>query len=199
MEVWMLILRRDFANRGIELRPEDGDTARPDDNEDVTADLRIGSRYNNPGDPTTYDFRGPFVLKSGRCIVVHTKEILSVPDGVFGFIYSRGSLTARGLLVANTKIDPLFHGHLAIALYNAGRRTVVLKPGDSFCSVSFETTEKLTFGRARSAPVVTADPHWRIWYWWAGRPPMAWTILVAIVSSGIGAAVGAVIANLIKK
>lgn len=179
----MLILKRNFRNRGIEITVPAGGLGESD-NEHVTTDLHVGDRFNTPGDSMPYSFGNYQVIKPGRCIVVFTREKIAVPDGVFGFICARGSLTFQGLMVASTKIDPLFYGHLGVAVFNAGTKPVKLNAGDAFCSVAFQTLEQLTFGRARSCPVISADPHGPLWYWWASRPhAISWSVITALITA----------------
>jgi len=132
----MIILRRDFAQRGILV--SDDSTS---DKEEVCADLSAGSRYMEAGSAEPFELSAPYSLKPGHCIVVETSEKITVPKNAFGFLCSKGSLAARGLLVPNTKIDPRFSGTLQVAIYNAGKRVLIIDPAQKFCSVVFHTIE----------------------------------------------------------
>jgi hypothetical protein len=150
----MIIVRSDYTAMGIRIVPEPESTK-----ELVACDLHIGGVFRDPGDPSSYEFQAPYKLRPGQCVLFRTREQVSLPAGVFGFLCSRTSLTARGLMVPNTKIDPFFDDHLHIAVFNTSRRTVSIEPGLPFCSIVFCHLEKaLPPSQRRKAPEV---PHKR--------------------------------------
>jgi deoxycytidine triphosphate deaminase len=133
----MIILKRNFAAREIIV-----ENARSDPDEHVTIDLCVGDRYQIAGRPTWYDLKRPIPLRPKSCILIKTQERVTMPPNVFGMLCSKGSLSANGLIVSNTKIDPLFGDQLNIPVFNAGRKTLRVRPGMPFCSVSFHTLEQ---------------------------------------------------------
>lgn len=174
----MILQRQDFANRGIIVDPPPQDS-----NELVTCDLHVGTIYHEPGRPVPVEFpKAPYVLRPNRCIVLTTKERLSVPDGVFGLLCSKGSLTARGLIVANTKVDPRFAGHLRIAVFNASDIPIKIALDAPFCSIFFQLLERPTRATdTRQAPQPPTDRRAAFARFWDGMNSQA--LLVAIVAS----------------
>lgn len=69
-----------------------------------------------------------------------------MPNNVFGLLATKGSLGAKGAITANTKLDPLFDGHLNIPVFNAGDRKIEMRKGQPFCSISFWNTESPVMG-----------------------------------------------------
>lgn len=149
----MIILNQDFSNRGIKIQPYGNS---PD--EHVAYDLRVGKIYQEPGDANLYQILDKYILRTGRCILVTTQETITVPENVFGQLYSKGSLSALGLMVGNTKVDPLFSGQLNIAVFNAGDRPISIVPEMRFCSIIFGMLEHpIPDGSARYAPKMQAQ------------------------------------------
>ena len=81
-------------------------------------------------------------LKPNTCAVLETKEHITTGAQVMGFICSRASLAARGLIVSNLKVDPNYHDTLYITVFNAGTGTIPLKAEDPFCAVVFCQTQE---------------------------------------------------------
>lgn len=71
-----------------------------------------------------------------------------MPNDAFGLLATKGSVGAKGIVTANTKLDPLFDGNLNIPVFNVSGRKVRLKKGQAFCSISFWTTEAPIVGSA---------------------------------------------------
>jgi len=104
--------------------------------------LRVGQRWY-PARKNKY-FQVPadgLKLPPGEAAVIETKEHMGVPGSFFGLVTGRGRYIWRGAFVSPGKIDPYFEGHLKVGFYNGGSSTIVLKPGDSFCSASFFRTD----------------------------------------------------------
>jgi deoxycytidine triphosphate deaminase len=133
----MVILKRNFSARHIIV-----ENACDDSDEHVTIDLSVGDRYQKAGQPRWYDLAQPIALRPRSCILVKTHERITIPADVFGILCSKGSLSANGLIVSNTKVDPLFGDQLNVPIFNAGRRTLRIRPGMRFCCVSFHTLEQ---------------------------------------------------------
>lgn len=181
----MLIMKRNLANRGVEI------TAGPDQSasrEAVVYDLHVGDTYLLPGDLNEYEMKTSYTMRPGGCIIISAMEHISVPDGVFGQICSRGTLAMQGLFVANTKVDPLFSGRLSVALFNAGNRKITVSNGQAFCSVFFQTTEQ-RIGRdiVRGTPVAPGRKRRPILDFLANNQALIWTSIVTIAVSALGA------------
>lgn len=133
----MIILRRNLEKRNIKII-----NSVDNPKEFVVVDLRVGDRYRVPGKSQWFDLKKHYLIRPGQCVLIRTKEKIQLPDNVFASIFSRGGLSAKGLIVSNTKIDPLFCDYLNIPVFNAGKQTIKLEQGDSFCSVAFFLLEQ---------------------------------------------------------
>lgn len=162
----MVILKAHYEARGIRIEPRAPDSADP--KELVAYDLRVGKSYQEPGDATIRDFPKPtYVLKPGRCIVVYTLENIAVSHDLLGILCSKASLTAQGLLVANTKIDPGFNDILKISVFNAGSSPITIEQNKPFCSIVFHTLEhRVPTGVSRRPPVIQGEKRSRFSRWW---------------------------------
>lgn len=184
----MIVLRKNFANLGIDIVPKPS----TDDDELVCVDLSVGEYYMNPGNAQRFKFDRGYKLKPGRCIVVETEEKLNVPDGFLGLLCSRGSLTERGLIVPNTKIDPIFGGHLDISMFNSGQRPILVEHGMKFCSVVFCRLEEETKSRhVRSAPPMHGDGLGVLTAFWEQHASALITSITTILLASLGAAAAA--------
>lgn len=132
----MILRRADFTNFQVIVDP-DGTGS----DEEVCVDLRVGDSFKEAGGSASYPLDKPYTLNPGVCIVVRTKEVISLPKNVFGTLCAKGSLAALGFLVPNTKVDPLFAGTLDIALFNAGTRPLCVTKDGAFCSIIFHTLQ----------------------------------------------------------
>jgi len=182
----VIVLRRNFDTRGIDIVP----VPTTDVEELVCVDLSAGQYYMHPGNAQRFKLEKPYKLKPGKCIVVETEEKLNVPDGVIGLLCSRGSLTERGLLVPNTKVDPFFGGHLDISIYNAGQRPIVIERGLRFCSIIFCHLEEETKSKhVRSAPPMHGDGLGTFRAFWEEHASAIIASITTIVLAILGAAV----------
>jgi deoxycytidine triphosphate deaminase len=170
----MIILKRNFAARGIVITE-----MHEDENEQVTTDLCIGDRYQIAGKSKWYELRGQYALRPGTCVTVKTHERITLPQDVFGVLCSKGSLSARGLIVSNTKVDPLFGDHLNIPVFNSGRATIRISPGMAFCSICFHMTEQRIAPQVYRKAITQEVPRRRIVDVIAAHS-------AAIISGGIG-------------
>jgi len=132
----MIIRRSDFADFKVVVNPDTTEQS-----EEVCVDLHVGDSFMDAGSSSSYPFDKPYTLEPGACIVVRTEEIISLPKNIFGTLCAKGSLAALGFLVPNTKVDPLFSDGLDIALFNAGKRSLVVEKGMPFCSLIFHVLQ----------------------------------------------------------
>lgn len=107
----------------------------------ISCDLSIGAECYRPniGKKYTLDENG-IKVKSGESVVVYTKEHIRTPFNVFGLVTGKGKYIYQGCMVASGKIDPGFDGHLKICFYNGGKRSVILRRNEPFCTVFFIDT-----------------------------------------------------------
>ena len=132
----MLILAKDLKHRGVNITPYNNDPK-----EQVSVDLTVGDLYQKSGDIDWINIKDDITIHPGSCILLQTKEELNMPNNVFGLLSTKGRLGAKGVVVANTKLDPLFAGKLNIPVFNVGNKKVTLKKGSKYCSISFWPTE----------------------------------------------------------
>lgn len=104
----------------------------------ATYNFRIGSEYRDYLDEgsTSIDIDSEIVIGPGKTVVIKTLEDVSFPSSRYGLILPKVSLLQRGLSTVASKIDPGYHGTLAITLFNHSRSTEKLKYGDKFCSLT---------------------------------------------------------------
>jgi deoxycytidine triphosphate deaminase len=135
----MIIKVADYEDKSIVLHNARAFVAT--DKEQICYDLHVGESVKRPGDDTRRPTPQQIRLKPNDCIRIETREELAVPNNVFGTICSRASLTAEGLVAANLKIDPKFHGKLFVTIYNTSRNINTINTDLPFCSIFFQTLE----------------------------------------------------------
>ena len=106
-------------------------------------DLRVGQEYRDHRDAGKRDLPagGTVTLHSGAAMIIETEEILHVPRGMLGSVVPRVSLLQQGLSNPASRVDPGYHGHLLITVFNLGRTSVVLQRGAPFCSLCMQTVK----------------------------------------------------------
>ena len=128
-------------------------------------------------------------LRPNTCAVLETKEHITTGPQVMGFICSRASLAAQGLIVSNLKVDPNYRDTLYITVFNAGTGTIPLERDQPFCAVVFCRTQEPSLVQT-SRP----DPE--------GIPRGPVDVLVSLypyVLTGIFALLANVVATLVMK
>ena len=115
--------------------------------------LSMGSEYyvSNPErDRILRQFRNKFTLSpretfeipSGQFAFLLTKESLSMPKGVLGFISVMTSKKYLGLVnVSGFHVDPGFNGKLVFAVYNAGPREILITEGEQLFLIWFSNLD----------------------------------------------------------
>jgi deoxycytidine triphosphate deaminase len=125
-----------------------------DPDEQIVLDLHVGAVRYAPGPDagrTLKDHR-PIAIDPGEAFRFETIENFTIGPMVFGQVCSRASLTSRGLVVANIKVDPKFQGCLAVTVYNIGRERVTIQRDEPFCSVFFQQLTVEVDGPVRTPP-----------------------------------------------
>ena len=84
-----------------------------------------------------------FILKPGELIIGITRERVSLPDDICGWLQSRSRFARLGLIVHMTApfMQPGINNHQALEIYNAGPHDLKLKPGTKVCQFIFERCE----------------------------------------------------------
>ncbi len=187
----MIVLRSDFATAGIVFSPSLVD----DKHEFVSADLHVGSIYFSPNEPmnplpfepnSRIDRNGKKVRGQGvciqrqSCVLVQTHERIKLPGDKFGWLVAKATLSGRGLVVANTKVDPTFDDFLKVPVFNAGEEPIVLFEGDPFCAIVFAGLQGSVPGTAPTRHPPQFIPQRRS-FWTKLRKFFAVPLVVAII------------------
>lgn len=103
----------------------------------ITYDLRVGPEYRDHRDASKYDLPDGEEIKllPGMAVIVKTEEEVHMPKGTFGVIVPKVSLLHSGVSNTGSKVDPGYHGHLLITVFNLGKRTFHLRRHQPFCSM----------------------------------------------------------------
>ena len=160
-----------LSDSDIEKKLESGEiiiTPAPDYNRinGISVDLKLGERFRVFADHTApyIDVSGAscdvnqqikkvmgkeiiiaddetFFLHPGELVLATTKESISIPDSLVGWLDGRSSLARLGLMVHVTahRIDPGWSGQIVLECYNNGKLPLGLKPNMIICAINFET------------------------------------------------------------
>jgi len=84
-----------------------------------------------------------YKLKPGELVLGITKEKLTLPDDIAGWIHSRSRFARLGLMMHMTApfLQPGISNHQTLEIYNASQNILVLKPGVKVCSVVLSRVE----------------------------------------------------------
>lgn len=178
-----MILAHNFLSRGIVINPYSSD-----EKEQVSVDLKIGNNYMMSCDGDWREVRGDLAIPPGQCVLIETKEHIKTPNDIFGLLTSKGRLAASGIFIANTKVDPLYDGHLHVSVFNGSNKKYILKENDVFCAISFMQTEGQVVGDlARSAMKVRVRRSSRILDFIVANSSVIMVSLFTVAASIIGA------------
>jgi dCTP deaminase len=134
-------------------------------NSNVSYDLRVGGEYRDHKELGKRDLPegGAIKLLPGMAVIVETLEEVHLPRSAFGVIVPKVSLSQEGVTNTASKVDPGYHGRLLVTAFNLGKKTVLLRRAEPFCSMyilrvgdgsrAYERAGKKLLGEAR-------DRHW---------------------------------------
>ncbi|MDP6968743.1 MAG: dCTP deaminase [Gammaproteobacteria bacterium] len=82
-----------------------------------------------------------FFLHPGELALAVTKESVTIPADLVGWLDGRSSLARLGLMVHVTahRIDPGWSGAIVLECYNSGKLPLALKPNMTIGAINFET------------------------------------------------------------
>lgn len=70
-------------------------------------------------------------IPPGQFALLHTREIVAIPDDSIAFISIKARIKLKGLVnISGFHVDPGFKGQLIFSVYNAGSRSVKIQCGD---------------------------------------------------------------------
>jgi dCTP deaminase len=100
-------------------------------------DLRIGRAYKDHREQERWSLAkgGEITLLPGGAILIETEEEIWLPHGMFGFIVPKVGLLQDGVSNTLSKVDPGYHGHLVVTVFNLGKKEIPLKQGSPFCAL----------------------------------------------------------------
>ncbi len=103
----------------------------------ATYDLRIGRAYKDHRDSERWTLRegGEITLLPGGAILIETEEQVWLPQSMLGYIVPKVGLLQDGVSNTLSKIDPGYHDHLVVTLFNLGMKEKTLKQGQKFCAL----------------------------------------------------------------
>lgn len=92
--------------------------------------------------PVIYDNerfdRGEYVLEPGEFVLMATRERLSIPNGILGFVCGRSSIARLAIQTEQAGlIDSGFHGTVTLEVMNQSRYPIVLREGMRVAQVWF--------------------------------------------------------------
>jgi len=97
----------------------------------TTADLKDDSTFTFE---EVYLNRSGYKLKPAEFILGSTIEKVTIPNGYFGFIETKGNIGRAGIQTHNTDghIDPGFSGNLTLEIKNNSNRSIIIYPKIAF-------------------------------------------------------------------
>lgn len=107
--------------------------------------IRMGSRFYITADKEganankqTLKEGDTFVIPPGQFVYLLSKEKITVPNSVMGFISMRTGLKFQGLInVSGFHVDPGYDGKLVLAVYNAGTLPVLISESENIFKIWF--------------------------------------------------------------
>ena len=135
------IAGEEFSKLGIEISPLDA----PSNIQGSSYDFRIGDQIWLWSKRKIFDPRKEQVtLRRNDIAVIQTYETVKMPPDTCGIVINRVASHAMGIFHPATSIDPLFDGHMHVALFNMGRYDVPLKWKADLCTAMFFTMTHAT-------------------------------------------------------
>jgi dCTP deaminase len=107
------------------------------DRPNASYDLRIGRAYKDHREQErwTLPVGGEFTLLPGGAILIETEEEVWLPHTMFGYIVPKVGLLQDGISNTGSKVDPGYHDHLVVTIFNLGKKQIPLKQGQPFCAL----------------------------------------------------------------
>ncbi|TBR42794.1 dCTP deaminase [Marinomonas agarivorans] len=93
------------------------------------------------GDEILIEDGEPFFIHPGELVLGVTKESVTLPDDLVGWLDGRSSLARLGLMVHVTahRIDPGWSGPIVLEFLNGGKLPIALRPGMTIGAINFES------------------------------------------------------------
>jgi len=139
-------------------------------------DLRIGRAYKDHRDPErwTLPVGKSLSLLPGGAVLIETEEEVWLPHGMFGYIVPKVGLLQDGVSNTLSKVDPGYHGHLVVTVFNLGKKKIPLKQGEPFCALVAHDVGDGVNRRTGSGKTIEGPAgigrFWRLWDRIGARP-----------------------------
>jgi dCTP deaminase len=78
-------------------------------------------------------------LKPGEFLIGSTNEKVTIPNGYFGFVETKGNIARAGIQTHNTDghIDPGFSGNITLEIKNNANHSIIIYPNIAFIQIYF--------------------------------------------------------------
>lgn len=131
------ITGEDLIKLGIQIDPLDA----PNSTKNIQGssyDFRIGEEIWLWSKRDIFDPRkGEVILRRNDIAVIKTYETIKMPASACGILVNKVASHVMGVYHPATSIDPLFDGHMHVALINVGRYDIPLRFQDDLCTAIF--------------------------------------------------------------
>ena len=129
-----------------EIREFIRDSTEVDEDNEWRVNLHLGEDVYVSTDefPVKLTADNPFVcIKPGDFALLMTREYLTLPNDVMGFISIRFDYKEQGLInVSGFHVDPNFEKKLIFSVFNAGPKDIVLRKDDPIFMIFFQKLDK---------------------------------------------------------
>jgi len=108
-----------------------------------TDNIRINETVNYKNFTSKISIKKGYVLEPGELVLGITREKITLPDDICGWLQSRSRFARLGLIIHMTApfMQPGINNHQVLEIFNAGPHDLVLKPGTRVCQFIFERCE----------------------------------------------------------
>ena len=139
---------KEIKKKRIKVEPFDEDSIGPA-SVDLTLDNEIRVFNSNKIIEENIDYKKitkivdiskGYILKPGELVMGITKEKITLPENIAGFLNSRSRYARIGLMSHITApfIAPGVSNHQVLEIYNAGKNKIKLIPGTKICHIVFQ-------------------------------------------------------------
>lgn len=84
-------------------------------------------------------------ISSKTFFIIMSKEFIEMPDNMVATLYIRSSYARKGLILSDSMVDAGYHGKLALSMYNASNKEIVLEKDKkrTIVQIVFEQLESI--------------------------------------------------------
>lgn len=102
-------------------------------------DLRIGAiaDSNSQNSIAVFENNATVCIKAKSMVQIMSEEFVWLSQKVLATIHSRGTFSAKGLILNSTTVDPNWSGQMAFSLFNFSDEDIEIKVGERFATVVF--------------------------------------------------------------